>query len=57
MMRGNPRMAKPEFFDTPGYGEIARTRNYYSQALRSGDVPRVLPVVALSRLHHRLGDD
>jgi enamine deaminase RidA (YjgF/YER057c/UK114 family) len=30
-------MSKPEFFDTPGYGEIARTRNYYSQALRIGD--------------------
>ncbi|OBF90235.1 hypothetical protein A5773_01715 [Mycobacterium sp. 852014-52450_SCH5900713] len=37
MMRGNPRMATPEFFDTPGYGEIARTRNHYSQALRIGD--------------------
>ena len=30
-------MTKPEFFDTPGYGEIARTRNHYSQALRIGD--------------------
>jgi enamine deaminase RidA (YjgF/YER057c/UK114 family) len=30
-------MARPEFFDTPGYGAIARTRNYYSQALRIGD--------------------
>lgn len=30
-------MADPEFFDTPEYGEIARTRNYYSQALRIGD--------------------
>ncbi|OBA72580.1 hypothetical protein A5641_07895 [Mycobacterium sp. 1554424.7] len=30
-------MAKPEFFDTPGYGAIARTRNYYRQALRIGD--------------------
>jgi enamine deaminase RidA (YjgF/YER057c/UK114 family) len=30
-------MPKPEFFDTPGYGEIARTRNHYSQALRIGD--------------------
>ena len=30
-------MAKLEFFDTPGYGEIARTRNHYSQALRIGD--------------------
>jgi len=30
-------MAKPEFFDTPGYGEIARTRNQYRQALRIGD--------------------
>ncbi len=30
-------MSKLEFFDTPGYGEIARTRNYYSQALRIGD--------------------
>ena len=30
-------MTKPEFFDTPGYGEIARTRNHYRQALRIGD--------------------
>ncbi|OBL14022.1 hypothetical protein A5646_08175 [Mycobacterium sp. 1245499.0] len=30
-------MAKIEFFDTPGYGEIARTRNRYRQALRIGD--------------------
>lgn len=30
-------MSKPEFFDTPGYGEIARTRNHYRQALRIGD--------------------
>jgi enamine deaminase RidA (YjgF/YER057c/UK114 family) len=30
-------MAKLEFFDTPGYGEIARTRNQYRQALRIGD--------------------
>jgi enamine deaminase RidA (YjgF/YER057c/UK114 family) len=30
-------MSKPVFFDTPGYGEIARTRNRYSQALRIGD--------------------
>jgi enamine deaminase RidA (YjgF/YER057c/UK114 family) len=30
-------MAKPEFFDTPGYGEIARTRNHYREALRIGD--------------------
>jgi hypothetical protein len=30
-------MFKPEFFDTPGYGEIARTRNHYRQALRIGD--------------------
>ena len=30
-------MAKLEFFDTPGYGEIARTRNHYSQLLRIGD--------------------
>ena len=30
-------MTKPEFFDTPGYGEIARTRNHYRQALRTGD--------------------
>ena len=30
-------MANPEFFDTPGYGEIARTRNRYSQALRIDD--------------------
>jgi enamine deaminase RidA (YjgF/YER057c/UK114 family) len=30
-------MSKLEFFDTPGYGEIARTRNRYRQALRIGD--------------------
>ncbi|MGD1238298.1 Rid family hydrolase [Mycobacterium seoulense] len=30
-------MSKAEFFDTPGYGEIARTRNHYRQALRIGD--------------------
>lgn len=30
-------MSRPEFFVTPGYGEIARTRNHYSQALRVGD--------------------
>jgi enamine deaminase RidA (YjgF/YER057c/UK114 family) len=30
-------MAKPEFFYTPGYGEIARSRTHYSQALRIGD--------------------
>jgi enamine deaminase RidA (YjgF/YER057c/UK114 family) len=30
-------MSKPEFFDTPGYGEIARTHNHYSQALRIGE--------------------
>jgi enamine deaminase RidA (YjgF/YER057c/UK114 family) len=36
-MRGNAGVSKLEFFDTPGYGEIARTRNYYSQALRIGD--------------------
>ncbi|OJZ74883.1 hypothetical protein BRW65_06600 [Mycobacterium paraffinicum] len=30
-------MAKLEFCDTPGYGEIARTRNHYRQALRIGD--------------------
>jgi enamine deaminase RidA (YjgF/YER057c/UK114 family) len=30
-------MSKPEFFDTPGYGEIARARNHYSQALRIDD--------------------
>ncbi|OCB30426.1 hypothetical protein A5675_21835 [Mycobacterium malmoense] len=30
-------MAKTEFFDTPGYGEIARARNHYRQALRIGD--------------------
>jgi enamine deaminase RidA (YjgF/YER057c/UK114 family) len=36
-MRGNTRVSKPEFFDTPGYGEIARTRNHYRQALRIGD--------------------
>jgi hypothetical protein len=36
-MRGNIRMSKPEFFDTPGYGEIARTHNHDSQALRIGE--------------------
>ena len=30
-------MSKPEFFDTPGYGEITRVRNHYSQALRIDD--------------------
>jgi enamine deaminase RidA (YjgF/YER057c/UK114 family) len=30
-------MSKLEFFDTPGYGDIARTRNHYRQALRVGD--------------------
>jgi enamine deaminase RidA (YjgF/YER057c/UK114 family) len=30
-------MANPQFFDTPGYGDIARTRNSYRQALRIGD--------------------
>ncbi|OBH97697.1 Rid family hydrolase [Mycobacterium sp. E2733] len=30
-------MAEAEFFDTPGYGAIARTRNHYSQAVRIGD--------------------
>ncbi|OBG34145.1 Rid family hydrolase [Mycobacterium sp. E3198] len=30
-------MSVPEFFDTPGYGEIARSRYYYSQALRIGE--------------------
>lgn len=30
-------MSKLEFFNTPGYGEIARTRNHFSQALRIGD--------------------
>jgi enamine deaminase RidA (YjgF/YER057c/UK114 family) len=30
-------MANGEFFDTPGYGKIARTHNYYSQALRIAD--------------------
>lgn len=30
-------MPKVEFFDTPGYGAIARARNQYSQALRIGD--------------------
>jgi enamine deaminase RidA (YjgF/YER057c/UK114 family) len=30
-------MSKLEFFNTPGYGEIARTRNHYNQALRIGD--------------------
>ena len=30
-------MSKPEFFDTPGYGEITRARNHYSQALRIDD--------------------
>jgi enamine deaminase RidA (YjgF/YER057c/UK114 family) len=36
-MIGNPRMPKPEFFDTPGYGEIASAHYHYSQALRIGD--------------------
>jgi enamine deaminase RidA (YjgF/YER057c/UK114 family) len=36
-MRGNPCVTNPEFFDTPGYGEIARIRNHYRQALRTGD--------------------
>jgi enamine deaminase RidA (YjgF/YER057c/UK114 family) len=36
-MIGNTRMSKPEFFDTPGYGEIARAHYHYSQALRIGD--------------------
>jgi enamine deaminase RidA (YjgF/YER057c/UK114 family) len=36
-MKGTTRMSKPEFFDTPGYGKIAHTRNHYSQALRIGD--------------------
>lgn len=31
------RMSNLEFFDTPGYGEIARSRNLYRQALRIGD--------------------
>ena len=30
-------MSKPEFFDTPGYGEIACAHYLYSQALRIGD--------------------
>ncbi|OBK24265.1 Rid family hydrolase [Mycobacterium asiaticum] len=30
-------MSELEFFDTPGYGEIARVRNQYRQALRIGD--------------------
>lgn len=30
-------MSNLEFFDTPGYGDIARTRNRYRQALRIGD--------------------
>lgn len=30
-------MSKPEFFDTPGYGEILRAHYSYSQALRIGD--------------------
>jgi hypothetical protein len=36
-MRGSTRVSKPEFFDTPGYGETVHTRNHYSQALRIGD--------------------
>jgi enamine deaminase RidA (YjgF/YER057c/UK114 family) len=36
-MRGTPRTSQPEFFDTPGYGAIARTHNHYSQALRIGE--------------------
>jgi enamine deaminase RidA (YjgF/YER057c/UK114 family) len=30
-------MSTLEYFDTPGYGEIARTRNNYRQALRIAD--------------------
>ncbi|OBJ95524.1 hypothetical protein A5638_20700 [Mycolicibacterium fortuitum] len=30
-------MSKPEFFDTPGYGEIFRTQYSYGQAVRIGD--------------------
>lgn len=29
-------MSKPEFFDTPGYGEITRLHYNYSQAVRIG---------------------
>ena len=36
-MNGNFHMSKLEYFDTPGYGDIARTRNHYRQALRIGD--------------------
>lgn len=30
-------MSKPEFFDTPGYGELVRAKYSYSQAVRIGD--------------------
>lgn len=30
-------MSKPEFFDTPGYGELVRTNYSYSQAVRIGN--------------------
>ena len=30
-------MSKPEFFHTPGYGEITRSHYHYSQAVRIGD--------------------
>lgn len=30
-------MPEPEFFDTPGYGEITRSHYNYSQAVRIGD--------------------
>ncbi len=30
-------MSEPEFFATPGYGDVMRARLHYSQAVRSGD--------------------
>ena len=43
-------MSNPEFFDTPGYGAIARTRNYYSQALRMAIASRSLAKAAGTRI-------
>jgi len=36
-MKETTRMPQLQFFDTPGYGEIARANYSYSQALRIGD--------------------
>ena len=45
----------------PAFGDDHRVRRggrpVGGQALRRGDVPRLLSGVPLSRLHHRLGDD